>query len=148
MALSLGKYKCGATDSVPPASRAVTKRFAFVTLIGKRPMRLEAIPRRIEFLGNWQRLYRVALYQGPMPLLGAYQRRSVWDGQRWFSLRLSDLRYRGPPEAMIGWLALKLATSWNHPDWKHARSERDRIFSFAWRCGLDALCPYRRVPSA
>jgi hypothetical protein len=64
MALSLGKYKWGATDSVPPASRAVTKRFAFVTLIGKRPMRLKAIPRRIEFLGNWQRLYRVALYQG------------------------------------------------------------------------------------
>ena len=28
------------------------------------------------------------------------------------------------PAAMIGWLALKLATNWNHPDWKEKPNAR------------------------
>ncbi len=35
----------------------------------------------------------------------------------------------GAVGAMMGWLALKLATSWNHPDWKD--EPRARSFAFS-----------------
>jgi hypothetical protein len=30
---------------------------------------------------------------------------------------------------MVGWLALKMATNWNHPDWKQKPSARSFAFS-------------------
>lgn len=35
----------------------------------------------------------------------------------------------GTVGAMVGWLALKLATNWNHPDWKHEARARSFAFS-------------------
>jgi hypothetical protein len=38
--------------------------------------------------------------------------------ERLFFTVLIGVDVSGTPTAMIGWLALKLATNWNHPDWK------------------------------
>lgn len=38
--------------------------------------------------------------------------------ERLFFTVLVGLKIPGAPAAMMGWLALKLATNWNHPDWK------------------------------
>jgi hypothetical protein len=38
--------------------------------------------------------------------------------ERSFFTVLVGLDLAGIPTAMVGWLALKLATNWNHPDWK------------------------------
>lgn len=35
----------------------------------------------------------------------------------------------GTVGAMVGWLALKLATNWNHPDWKTEPKARSFAFS-------------------
>jgi hypothetical protein len=38
--------------------------------------------------------------------------------ERSFFTTLVGLQVAGAPAAMMGWLALKLAANWNHPDWK------------------------------
>jgi hypothetical protein len=38
--------------------------------------------------------------------------------ERLFFTVLIGLEVSGAPTSMVGWLALKLATNWNHPDWK------------------------------
>ncbi len=44
--------------------------------------------------------------------------------ERLFFTVLVGLQVSGAPTAMIGWLALKLATNWNHPDWKDKPNAR------------------------
>lgn len=44
--------------------------------------------------------------------------------ERIFFTVLVGLEVSGAPAAMIGWLALKLATNWNHPDWKEKPNSR------------------------
>ena len=44
--------------------------------------------------------------------------------ERLFFTVLVGLAISGAPAAMIGWLALKLATNWNHPDWKDKANAR------------------------
>jgi hypothetical protein len=38
---------------------------------------------------------------------------------------LVGLHPDGTPAAMMGWLALKLATNWNHPDWMRIPTQID-----------------------
>lgn len=45
--------------------------------------------------------------------------------ERLFFTVLVGLEVSGAPAAMIGWLALKLATDWNHPDWKEKAAARE-----------------------
>ena len=45
--------------------------------------------------------------------------------ERLFFTVLVGLEVSGAPAAMIGGLALKLATDWNHPDWKEKTSARE-----------------------
>jgi hypothetical protein len=45
--------------------------------------------------------------------------------ERLFFTVLVGLEVPGAPAAMIGWLALKLATDWNHPDWKEKAAARE-----------------------
>ena len=40
---------------------------------------------------------------------------------------------------MIGWLALKLATNWNHPDYKDNRSEERAVAFSALVAGLVSM---------
>jgi len=49
--------------------------------------------------------------------------------ERLFFTVLVGLEISGAPAAMIGWLALKLATNWNHPDWKDKPEARAFAFS-------------------
>ncbi len=49
--------------------------------------------------------------------------------ERLFFTVLVGLEVSGAPTAMIGWLALKLATNWNHPDWKDKPGARAFAFS-------------------
>ena len=49
--------------------------------------------------------------------------------ERLFFTVLVGLEVSGAPAAMIGWLALKLATNWNHPDWKDKPDARTFAFS-------------------
>ena len=49
--------------------------------------------------------------------------------ERLFFTILVGLEVSGVPAAMIGWLALKLATNWNHPDWKNKPDTRTYAFS-------------------
>lgn len=44
--------------------------------------------------------------------------------ERTFFTVLVGLEVAGTPTAMIGWLALKLATNWNHPEWKDQPNAR------------------------
>lgn len=44
--------------------------------------------------------------------------------ERLFFTVLVGLEVSGAPTAMVGWLALKLATNWNHPDWKDKPNAR------------------------
>ena len=44
--------------------------------------------------------------------------------ERFFFTVLIGFNVPGAPTAMIGWLALKLATNWNHPDWKEKPNAR------------------------
>ena len=44
--------------------------------------------------------------------------------ERLFFTVLIGLDVSGVPTAMVGWLALKLATNWNHPDWKNKPNAR------------------------
>jgi len=44
--------------------------------------------------------------------------------ERLFFTVLIGLEVSGVPTAMIGWLALKMATNWNHPDWKEKSNAR------------------------
>lgn len=45
--------------------------------------------------------------------------------ERLFFTVLVGLNVSGFPTAMVGWLALKLATDWNHPDWKKKSAARE-----------------------
>jgi hypothetical protein len=49
--------------------------------------------------------------------------------ERLFFTILVGLNVSGAPAAMVGWLALKLATNWNHPDWKDKPDARTFAFS-------------------
>lgn len=49
--------------------------------------------------------------------------------ERLFFTVLVGLEVPGAPAAMIGWLALKLATDWNHPDWKEKAAAREFALS-------------------
>src|SRR6266849_969211 len=49
--------------------------------------------------------------------------------ERGFFTPLIALDVSGVSTAMIGWLAVKLATNWNHPDWKEKRDTRTYAFS-------------------
>ena len=49
--------------------------------------------------------------------------------ERLFFTVLVGLEVSGAPTAMIGWLALKLATNWNHPDWKDKPNARSFALS-------------------
>ncbi len=49
--------------------------------------------------------------------------------ERLFFTVLIGLEMPGIPATMIGWLALKLATNWNHPDWKDDPKRRMYAFS-------------------
>ena len=49
--------------------------------------------------------------------------------ERLFFAGLIGLEVSGVPTAMVGWLALKLATNWNHPDWKERPNARTFAFS-------------------
>lgn len=49
--------------------------------------------------------------------------------ERLFFTVLIGLDVSGVPTAMVGWLALKLATDWNHPDWKEKPEARTFAFS-------------------
>ena len=44
--------------------------------------------------------------------------------ERLFFTVLIGLGVPGAPAAMIGWLALKMVTNWNHPDWKDKPNAR------------------------
>jgi hypothetical protein len=44
--------------------------------------------------------------------------------ERLFFTVLIGVEVSGAPAAMVGWLALKLATNWNHPDWKDKADAR------------------------
>jgi hypothetical protein len=48
--------------------------------------------------------------------------------ERLFFLILIGYQVPGGAAAMIGWLGLKLATNWNHPDWKDSPRARTRAF--------------------
>jgi hypothetical protein len=49
--------------------------------------------------------------------------------ERLFFTVLIGFETSGAPTAMIGWLALKLATNWNYPDWKEKPDARTFAFS-------------------
>lgn len=49
--------------------------------------------------------------------------------ERLFFTILVGLNVAGAPASMVGWLALKLATNWNHPDWKDKPDARSYAFS-------------------
>ena len=49
--------------------------------------------------------------------------------ERLFFAVLVGLNVAGAPAAMVAWLALKLATNWNHPDWKDKPEARSYAFS-------------------
>jgi len=57
---------------------------------------------------------------GSKPELGARRVKPWLVGaiERTFFTLLVAFKVSGYPAAMIGWLALKLATNWNHPAWK------------------------------
>lgn len=49
--------------------------------------------------------------------------------ERLFFTFLVAFGVSGTPAAMVGWLALKLATNWNHPDFKDSAQARAFAFS-------------------
>lgn len=49
--------------------------------------------------------------------------------ERLFFTVLIGFEISGATTAMVGWLALKLATNWNHPDWKEKPDARTFAFS-------------------
>lgn len=49
--------------------------------------------------------------------------------ERLFFTLLVAFNVSGTPAAMVGWLALKLATNWNHPDFKDNSQARSFAFS-------------------
>jgi len=49
--------------------------------------------------------------------------------ERSFFTVLVGLQVAGVPTAMMAWLAVKLATNWNHPDWQKTRDLRTYAFS-------------------
>lgn len=49
--------------------------------------------------------------------------------ERLFFTFLIAFNVSGTPTAMVGWLALKLATNWNHPDFKESAQARSFAFS-------------------
>ncbi|VVP26484.1 hypothetical protein PS862_04133 [Pseudomonas fluorescens] len=49
--------------------------------------------------------------------------------ERLFFTILIGLEVSAGPTAMIGWLGLKLATNWNHPDWKGKPNARTHALS-------------------
>ena len=49
--------------------------------------------------------------------------------ERLFFTLLIALNISGTPAAMMAWLALKLATNWNHPDYKDNSGARPFAFS-------------------
>src|ERR1700744_1590585 len=44
--------------------------------------------------------------------------------ERFFFTLLVAYSANGFPTAMIAWLGLKIATNWNHPDWKDSANAR------------------------
>lgn len=48
--------------------------------------------------------------------------------ERLFFMIVVAVNVAAAPSAMIGWLALKLATNWNHPDWKDTPDARTHAF--------------------
>lgn len=71
---------------------------------------------------------RHALRLGEKPLLANGGKRvPAWltgVTERLFFTVLIGVNVTGAPAAMVGWLALKLATNWNHPDWKDKADAR------------------------
>jgi len=66
------------------------------------------------------------------PLLKSYKGTPPWltgGLERTFFTFLVAFNVSGTPAAMIGWLALKLATNWNHPDYKDRPEARAFAFS-------------------
>jgi hypothetical protein len=59
--------------------------------------------------------------------------------ERVFFTFLVAFEVTGTPAAMIGWLALKLATNWNHPDYKDNRSEERAVAFSALVAGLVSM---------
>jgi len=55
--------------------------------------------------------------------------------ERLFFTVLIGLDVSGAPTAMVGWLALKMATNWNHPAWK----EKPDMRAFALSALLGGL---------
>jgi hypothetical protein len=49
--------------------------------------------------------------------------------ERMFFAIIIAVDISGAGTAMVGWLALKLATNWNHPDWKDDPTARSFAFS-------------------
>jgi hypothetical protein len=49
--------------------------------------------------------------------------------ERSFFTIVVGVNLTGASTAMIGWLALKMATNWNHPDWKDKPEARSFAFS-------------------
>ena len=58
--------------------------------------------------------------------------------ERLFFTTLVGLGVQGAAPAAIGWLALKLATNWNHPDWKDKPEARSHAL-LALLAGLLSL---------
>jgi hypothetical protein len=66
------------------------------------------------------------------PLLKSYKGAPPWltgGLERTFFTFLVAFNVSGTPAAMIGWLALKLATNWNHPDYIDRPEARAFAFS-------------------
>lgn len=50
--------------------------------------------------------------------------------ERCFFTMLVALDAQGVPGTMMGWLAIKLATNWNHPNWNRDKPAVWRAFAF------------------
>ena len=81
---------------------------------------LRVLRRRLG-LGDKPRTHDIAVARVPPWLTGMIER-------LFFSV-LIGAGVSGVPTAMIGWLALKFATNWNHPGWKEVSTSRTFAFS-------------------
>ncbi|TKD44795.1 hypothetical protein [Azotobacter chroococcum] len=79
----------------------------------------------------WALRKKMALGEKPL-LLDNPKRVPPWltgAMERLFFTILVALNISGTPAAMIGWLGLKVATNWNHPDYKDNPKARSFAFS-------------------
>ena len=72
-------------------------------------------------LGSKPQTHDIAIARVPPWLTGVVE--------RLFFTLLIAAGLTGVPTAMVGWLALKFATNWNHPAWKEVPTSRTFAFS-------------------